>query len=248
MPAPKTSTAKSGPYLVDVRTLVALALSGLFAATLVGFYLWMVRPAAAREAEAACNGMRPSPDNPALGTFPVAAPDFKVTDHNGKSVSLSQFRGKVVLLNFWASWCGVCEMEKPAVFHIADDLGSEDFEVLSLAADTDWADVLVALSKAENPAAVPDKFKKVPPDKPTMDEALAIYSRALPGGTPFKVMLDDPSNGIGSIGKIAHSWGVQQVPDSFLIDRMGRIRYYFSNKRDWGSSIAETCIKSVIDE
>src|SRR5258705_13031093 len=166
MPAQKSSSAaKSTPYLIDVRTLVALALSGLFAATLIGFYLWMVRPAAAREAEAACNGLRPSPTNPALGTLPVAAPDFKVVGHDGVSVSLSQFRGKVVLLNFWASWCGVCEMEKPAVFHVADDLGGEDFVVLSLAADTDWAEVLVALSKAYDPRAVPDKFKKVPPDK-----------------------------------------------------------------------------------
>jgi thiol-disulfide isomerase/thioredoxin len=240
--------AKSSPYLIDVRTLVALALSGLFAAMLVGFYLWMVRPAAAREAEAACNGLRPSPSTDALGTFPVAAPDFKVTSHDGKTVHLSDYRGKVVLVNYWASWCGVCEMEKPSVFRIADDLAGEDLVVLSLAADTDWAEVLVALSKAYAPDKVPDKFRKVPPDHPTMDEALAIYARALPNGTPFKVMLDDPSAGVGSIGKIAHSWGVEQVPDSFLVDRMGRIRYYFSNKRDWGSSIAETCIKSVIDE
>src|SRR5678816_2357945 len=134
-------SAKSSPYLIDVRTLVALALSGLFAAMLVGFYLWMVRPAAAREAEAACNGLRPSPSTEALGTFPVAAPDFKVTTHGGK----------VVLVNYWASWCGVCEMEKPSVFRIADDLAGEDLVVLSLAADTDWAEVLVALSKAYAP-------------------------------------------------------------------------------------------------
>jgi hypothetical protein len=120
--------------------------------------------------------------------------------------------------------------------------------VLSLAADTDWANVLVALSKAHHPGAVPDKFKKVPPDRPTMDEALAIYGRAMPDGAPYPVMLDKPINGDGSIGTIAKSWGVEKVPDSFLIDRMGRIRYYFSNKRDWGSSVAQTCLQSVIDE
>jgi peroxiredoxin len=246
MPA-KKPTEKS-PYLIDVRTLVALGLAGAFAATLIGFYLWMVRPAAAREAEAACTGLRPLPGNDALGTLPVAAPDFTVKTYAGETVQLSQFRGKVVLLNFWASWCGVCEIEKPSVFRASDDLANEDFVVVSLTSDTSWANVLVALSKAIKPSAVPEKFKKVPPDKPTMDEALAVYGRALPDGVPFPVMLDKPISGDGSIGTIAKKWGVSKVPDSFLIDRMGRIRYYFSNKRDWGSSVAQTCIKSVLDE
>jgi len=247
--AKASEKAEKSAYLIDVRTLVALGLSGLFAAILIGFYLWMVRPAAAREALAACNGLRPSPGNDALGTLPVAAPDFTVKTHDGTPVQLSQFRGKVVLLNFWASWCGVCEIEKPSVFHVAEDLGdADDFVVLSLASDTDWANVLVALSKAHNPSAVPDKFKKVPPDRPTMDEALQIYGRAVPNGTPYQVMLDKPVSGDGSIGTIAKAWGVEKVPDSFLIDRMGRIRYYFSNKRDWGASVAQTCLQSVIDE
>ena len=248
MPPARKSEDKKSPYLIDVRTLVALGLAGLFAATLIGFYLWMVRPAAAREAQAACNGLKPFPATEKLGTLPVAAPDFTVTTHDGQQVQLSQFRGKVVLVNFWASWCGVCGIEKPSIFALANDFADEDFVVLSLSADTSWANVLVALAKSEAPSTVPDKFKKVPPDKPTMEEALAIYGRALPDGTPFEIMLDTPTNGDGSIGKVAQSWGVEKVPDSFLIDRMGRIRYYFSNKRDWSSSVAQTCIRSVIDE
>ena len=64
---------------------------------------------------------------------------------------------------------------------------------------------------------------------------------------PFKVFLDPPE-GDGNIGKIAASWGIKAVPESALIDRKGNIRAYFVNKRDWESPVAETCLRSVIDE
>jgi len=249
MPNPKKPApgGRTGAYLVDVRMLAALALSGLVAATLIGFYLWMVRPAVAREAQAACTGLRPRASNPALGTFPVAAPDFTVTTHDGKQVKLSDFRGKVVLLDFWASWCGVCKSEKPSLGTMTGDLASDDYVVLTLASDADWGRVLIAMALAHNPKVVPEKFKTEPPAVPTMQEALAVYGRALPSGTPYSVVLDPPS-GDGNIGSIAAAWGIKAVPESFLIDRLGRIRYYYDNKRDWNSSVAETCLQSVIDE
>lgn len=243
-PAPESRAA----YLVDVRTLAALGLTGVMAATLIGFYLWMVRPAAAREAEAACSGMRPAPTNPALGALPVAAPDFTVTTHDGKRVKLSDYRGKVVLLNFWASWCGVCKSEKPSLGEMSDDLSADDYVVLTLASDTDWAKVLVAIAIAHNPDKVPAKYRVDQPPAPTMQEALAIYGRAMPAGTPYQVVLDPPKGEETNIGAIASAWGIKAVPESFLIDRMGRVRYYFVNKRDWSSSVAETCLQSVIDE
>jgi hypothetical protein len=81
----------------------------------------------------------------------------------------------------------------------------------------------------------------------TLQEVLDAYKRALPDGVPFDVLLDQPS-GDDNIGKIAASWGIKAVPESALIDKQGNIRHYFVNKRDWQMPVAETCLRSVIDE
>ena len=77
--------------------------------------------------------------------------------------------------------------------------------------------------------------------------ALASYRQALPKGVPFQVFLDPPQ-GDDNIGQIAASWGIKAVPESALIDRKGNIRHYFVNKRDWQTPVAQTCLRSVIDE
>ena len=49
------------------------------------------------------------------------APDFKYRDAEGKAVSLSDLRGKTVMLNFWATWCAPCQYEMPLLQALADD-------------------------------------------------------------------------------------------------------------------------------
>jgi thiol-disulfide isomerase/thioredoxin len=60
------------------------------------------------------------------------APEFSLRDFNGSPVSLSAFRGSLVLLNFWATWCGPCRAEMPSFQALADKYGSQGFEVLAV--------------------------------------------------------------------------------------------------------------------
>jgi len=66
---------------------------------------------------------------PAVGT---PAEDFRLTDLEGKAQSLSQYRGKVVLVNFWATWCKGCTTEMPAIQASYDKLRDKGFVVLAI--------------------------------------------------------------------------------------------------------------------
>jgi len=66
---------------------------------------------------------------PAVG---MEAEDFQLTDLDGKPNSLSQYRGKIVLLNFWATWCKPCTTEMPAMQASFDRLRDQGFVVLAI--------------------------------------------------------------------------------------------------------------------
>lgn len=72
----------------------------------------------------------------------MVAPDFSLPDLNGKSISLSQFKGKKVILNFWATWCKYCIEEMP------------DFEKLNKVVGKDYNAVIVAIDVMETPELV----------------------------------------------------------------------------------------------
>jgi thiol-disulfide isomerase/thioredoxin len=234
---------------VEPRTILVGGGVAALGVLVLAFFMWMVPHAAEREARAACSGLVSQPPiNPALCpdgaacTYPIPAPDFTAYDNNGKAVHLSDFRGKVVLLNFWASWCGVCKTEKPHLQEMAKDMAGKDFVVIALASDHNWTDALLAIVDALAPNVKLPEGKDV-----TLADALRAYQQGLPDGTAFKVLLDPP-DGDNNIGKIAASWGITKVPESALIDRQGNLRHYFVNKRDWQTPVAETCLRSVIDE
>lgn len=150
---------------INTRKLVAALLGGGLSVLIAAQFLALLKPAAAREIRAACNGLRPAMTNSALGTIPTAAEEFTAQAPGGEQVSLSDYRGEVVMVNFWASWCEVCKAEKPSLEALQEDLGREGLRVLSLASDDNWDVVQEALDGA------------------------------LPAGTPLEVLLDPPADG-----------------------------------------------------
>src|SRR5512145_204952 len=61
-----------------------------------------------------------------------AAPDFTLLDTDGQQVSLQHFRGKVVFLNFWATWCIPCREEMPAMEQLYQEFKDKNFVILAV--------------------------------------------------------------------------------------------------------------------
>ena len=74
----------------------------------------------------------PAPTIPAGVSIGNLAPDFQLQTLSGESVSLSGLRGKSVLLNFWATWCGPCKFEMPFLQQINDTWSSKGLVVLEV--------------------------------------------------------------------------------------------------------------------
>ena len=63
------------------------------------------------------------------------SPAFQLLDLEGNQISLSDYNGKVVLLNFWATWCAPCRVEMPAMESLYQDLNKDGLEVLAISID-----------------------------------------------------------------------------------------------------------------
>jgi peroxiredoxin len=72
-------------------------------------------------------------------TGPLPAPDFTLTDLSGQPLTLSSYRGKVVLLDFWATWCAPCREEIPRLIDLQDKYRQEGLQVIGVSMD-DGAD------------------------------------------------------------------------------------------------------------
>jgi len=67
------------------------------------------------------------------------APEFTRTDFNGAKIDLASFRGKVVLLDFWATWCASCQVEMPAFVQWQRQYGPQGLQVIGISMDDDPA-------------------------------------------------------------------------------------------------------------
>ena len=112
---------------------------------------------------------------PAVG---MQAEDFRLTDLEGKEQSLSQYRGKIVLLNFWATWCKPCTTEMPAMQTIYDKLRDKGFVVL-------------AVNELEDDAKVREHIKQYGHTFPVlMDRDNKVANQFGVFGLPVSVFID----------------------------------------------------------
>ena len=111
----------------------------------------------------------------------TAAPNFSVKTLEGKSVSLADYRGKVVLLNLWATWCPPCREEMPSMQSLYDNLKDRGFTILAVAAPN--------------------------PPRETLEK---IETFVADGDYSFPVLIDSEYevNGIYGTGSIPTSWVV----------------------------------------
>jgi cytochrome c biogenesis protein CcmG, thiol:disulfide interchange protein DsbE len=98
-----------------------LIIYGIVALCLMGLYIAGRRKATSSKVTASGN----------------VAPDFAVTDIDGRKLNLSDFRGKVVLLDFWATWCTPCRAEIPHFVEMQSKYGPQGFQVIGISMDDD---------------------------------------------------------------------------------------------------------------
>jgi cytochrome c biogenesis protein CcmG/thiol:disulfide interchange protein DsbE len=76
------------------------------------------------------------------------APNFSLQTQNGKVIELSKLKGKVVLVNFWATWCPPCRAEIPDFIEVYNTYKSKGFEIVGIALDEDgWSKVAPYIEK-----------------------------------------------------------------------------------------------------
>jgi len=77
----------------------------------------------------------------------IPAPDFTFPDLNERYISLSDHKGKVVLVNIWATWCPPCVYEMPSMERLYKEFKGENFEILAVSIDTGGKDIVAPFMK-----------------------------------------------------------------------------------------------------
>jgi peroxiredoxin len=116
----------------------------------------------------------------------IAAPDFTIKTLKGKEVSLSDYRGKVVLLNLWATWCPPCRSEMPSMQELYDTFSREDFTILAVAAP-------------DSPRESRDKIEQFISEGEytfpiLLDSSQSVYSTYGSGSVPTSWIVDPQGN------------------------------------------------------
>src|SRR5262249_5738199 len=119
----------AGRRMILIVTAVALAI----AAT-----VYADKATRTKVDNARMNGIPQDPEK----SIGMPAPEFTLKDLNGKDVALNDYKGKVVLVNFWATWCTPCLGEIPELIEMQEKYGPRGFVILGLAMDEEGKSVV----------------------------------------------------------------------------------------------------------
>lgn len=143
---------------------------------------------------AAANMTSPEPGAAAAGK---PAPDFSAQNLDGKDVTLADYKGKVVLVNFWATWCDPCRIEIPWLIDMQNKYGPKGFTVLGIAMDDEGKSVVA-------PFLAKERFD--------------VNGEKLPMNYPIVIGNDDIADKFG--GLFGYPTSVLVSPDGKIVKRI----------------------------
>jgi thiol-disulfide isomerase/thioredoxin len=124
-----------------------------------------------------------------VAAFPSEAPAAHFKGANGKRLSLEDFRGRVVLLNIWATWCGPCRAEMPSLDRLQALHGADGLDVIAVSVDREGAGVVRAYYQKSGIRNL----------KLYVDSDRATLSAFRPDGIPMSVLIDREGNVVGEM-------------------------------------------------
>ncbi len=148
----------------------------------------------------------------------VAAPDFAASTLDGKTVHLSDYQGRVVLVSIWATWCGPCRAEMPSMETLYKELTDTDFEILAVSVDAK--------------AGEQDEWGRPGGDLRGFADEL---------GLTFPI-LHDPA------GRIEQIYQTTGVPETFLVGRDGLIYKKVAGGTDWAAPVNQELVRRLLSE
>jgi len=146
------------------------------------------------------------------------APDFEVANLAGEVVSLEEHRGKVVLVNIWATWCPPCREEMPSMERLYQDLQGTDFEILAVSVDAPTG--------------------TVGPDGRQGGDVVDFTEEM---GLTFPILHDQT-------GMLQYTYQTTGLPESFLLDRNGVIYKRVAGGTSWDAKQHQESIRRLLEE